>query len=550
VLVELKDYILPLRRWWWLILASTVIATISAYAATRQQPPIYQARSTIIVGRAFAMANPSGDDVWLTQQLANTYADIAKREPVQAATKASLGIQDLPDYRLRVVPNTQLIEISVEDTSPQRAQAVANEVATQLIRQSPVSSSGGTQQRQDFINQQLSDLEVKIKETQAEITKKQTDLAGLFSARQIADAQTQITGQQTKLNSLQANYTALLANTQQGALNRISVIEPATLPTQPVGPNKMATILLAAAIGLLLAVGAAYLLEYLDDTLKNPEEVQKTLGLTTLGTVPVTKFEKGSELVVMTRSPSPSGEAYRVLRTNLQFAAVDHPLTTLMVTSPGPSEGKSTTAANLAAALAQFGRRTILLDADLHRPRLHHVFGLRNNTGVTTALIADDALHLGDLLQETSVPLLQVLTSGPIPPNPAELLGSSRMRQLLADLLARADVVVLDSPPVMALSDAAILSTQVDGVLLVLDAANSRREVARRAVAALQRVHGRIIGVLLNRVPTRGAGYEYQYGYSQYYTAGDGTAGSSGSGGNGRGPRGDRDRVGRKEAAQ
>jgi capsular exopolysaccharide synthesis family protein len=159
-------------------------------------------------------------------------------------------------------------------------------------------------------------------------------------------------------------------------------------------------------------------------------------------------------------------------------------------------------------------------------------------------------MYLEDLLQETSVPGLQVLTSGPIPPNPAELLGSTRMRQLLADLLARADVVVLDSPPVMALSDAAILSTQVDGVLLVLDAANSRREVARRAVAALQRVHGRIIGVLLNRVPTRGAGYEYQYGYSQYYTAGDGTSGQSGGGGNGRGPRGDRERAGRKEAAQ
>ena len=548
--MELKDYILPLRKWWWLILASTVIATLSAYVATRQQSPIYQARSTIIVGRAFAMANPSGDDFWLTQQLANTYADVAKREPVQEATKASLGLQVLPEYRLRVVPNTQLIEIAVEDTSPQRVQAVANELATQLIRQSPVSPSGGTQQRQDFINQQLNDLEAKIKETQTEVTKKQSDLASLFSARQIADTQTQIAGLQTKLSSLQANYTALLANTQQGALNRISVIEPATLPTAPVGPNKMATILLAAITGALLAAGAAYLLEYLDDTLKNPEEVQKTLGLTTLGTVPVAKFEKGDELVVMTRSPSPTSEAYRVLRTNLQFAAVDHPLTTLMVTSPAPSEGKSTTAANLAAALAQSGRRTILVDADLHRPRLHHVFALRNNTGVTTALIADSALHLDDLLQETSIPMLQLLTSGPIPPNPAELLGSTRMRQLLSHLLARADVVVLDSPPVMALSDAAILSTQVDGVLLVLDASRSRREVARRAVATLQRVHGRVIGVLLNRVPTRGAGYDYQYGYSEYYAAGEVTAGSSGSGGNGRGPRGAREQVGRKGATQ
>jgi non-specific protein-tyrosine kinase len=405
-------------------------------------------------------------------------------------------------------------------------QAVAAELANQLIRQTPTSSAGETQQRQAFIKTQLDDLEAKIKETKKEIDKKQTDLANMFSARQIADAQTQIAGLQTKLNTLQANYAALLSNTQQGSINTISVIEPAALPIMPIGPNKAATILLAAAIGLVLAAGAAYLLEYLDDTLKNPDDVKKELGLTTLGAVPQIENSE-DELIALSSSHSAAVESYRVLRTNLQFAAVDRPLRTLLITSPAPTEGKSLTAANLAVAQAQAGRRVILVDTDLHRPRLHRLFKLRNNAGVTTALLAEHPA-LDDLLQEASVPGLRVLTSGPLPPNPAELLGSARMKELLVELTAVADTVVLDSPPATALSDAAILSTQSDGVLLVLDSGRTRRESARRSLEALGRVNARVVGVLLNRMPTRGAGYYYYYyyyHYGHYYTSGDGRDG-------------------------
>jgi non-specific protein-tyrosine kinase len=520
--LELKEYILPLRKWWWLIVASVLVATVSSYLATRQQPPIYQSRATIMIGRAIENPNPTGNDFWLTQQLASTYADIAKREPIKEATMAALGLTWLPEYAVRVVANTQLVEITVVDTSPPRAQAVATELANQLIRQAPTSSGGEVQQRQAFVKSQLDDLEAKITETKAEIEKKQTDLANMFSARQIADAQTQIAGLQTKLNTLQANYAALLSNTQQGAINTISVIEPAALPTKPIGPNKPATILLAAAIGLILAAGAAYLLEYLDDTLKNPDDVQKELGLTTLGAVPVIE-NPGDEMVMLSGSQSAATEAYRVLRTNLQFVAVDRPLRTLLVGSPAPTEGKSLTVANLGAALAQAGKRVVVVDTDLHRPRLHKLFKLRNNAGITTALLEERPV-LDGLLQETAVPGLRVLTSGPLPPNPAELLGSTRMKELLGELSAQADVVVLDSPPATALSDAAILSTQADGVLLVLDSGRTRREVAKRSLEALKRVNARVVGALLNRMPTRGAGYYYYYYYyyTHYYTSGDG----------------------------
>ncbi len=547
--MELKGYILPLRKWWWLIVAATLVATVSSYLATRQQSPIYQTRTTIIIGNTINNPNPNSYDYYQSVQLATTYADLVKRDNIRLATMTALGLTFLPEYNARSVPNTQLVEITVTDTDPARAQAVARELANQLIALSPSSETGEVQKRQAFISSQLNDLENKIRATQGEIADKQEELAGLFSARQIADAQTQIAALQNKLGTLQANYAALLSNTQQGARNALTILEKAALPAVPIGPNKLATILLAATIGLALAAAAAYLLEYLDDTMKNPEDVQKALGLTTLGAVPVIKTAADGELIMVAQGQSPTGEAYRVLRTNLQFTAVEHSLSTLMVTSPGPGEGKSMTSANLAAALAQSGRRVILMDADLHRPRLHRVFGLPNNAGLTTALLAGDNAALDELLQDSPVPLLRVLPSGPLPPNPAELLGSARMRQLLAELLAHADTVVLDCPPITALSDAAILSTQVDGVLFVLDAGKTRREIARRALEALHRVQARVVGAVLNRMPVSGNGYYYyyQYEHTRYYTPG-GEDPPASHGGNGRGAHSVRGQAGRKRA--
>ncbi len=488
-----------------------------------------------MVGNAFANPNPNSYyDFYLPQQFATTYADIVQRDNIRQATMAALGLEFLPGYSAKALPNTQLIEISVTDTDPARAQAVANELVNQLAKLSSAGAGRDNQQRQAFINGQLDELETKIQETQDEITKKQTELANLFSARQINDAQNQIAGLQNKLATLQANYAALLSNTAQGAMNTINVLEAATLPTEPIGPNNRATILLAAVIGFALAAGAAYLLEYLDDTLKNPDDIQKTLGLTTLGAVPVmADIAPGGELVVLTSGPSPAAEAYRVLRTNLQFASVDRPLRVLVVTSPAPGEGKSLTAANLGVTLAQAGRRVVLVEGDLHRPRLHHVFGLRNNAGITTALL-DEHPSLDGLLQPTATPGLRVLTSGPIPPNPAELLGSNRMRQLLTELLADADILVVDSPPVTALADAAILAAQADGVLLVVEVGRTTRDLARRAMAALRQVNARVVGVLLNRMPTRGSGYYYYYSHYGHY---DTTAGRRSRKGGGRARR-------------
>ena len=219
--------------------------------------------------------------------------------------------------------------------------------------------------------------------------------------------------------------------------------------------------------------------------------------------------EKLGELITVSEPRSPISEAYRALRTNLDFASLDQTLKTMVVTSAGVGEGKSTTLANLAVVSAQAGRKVILVDADLRRPTLHQIFGLNNDTGLTTAMM-DGAALASPPLQETGIEGLSVLTSGPLPPNPAEVMGSRRMEEVIAALTERADQVFFDTPPVVAVTDAAVLATKVDGVLLVISAGKTRREYARTAVQRLEQINARLVGTVLTNVQM-GAGFKGYY---------------------------------------
>lgn len=513
--IDLRDYILPLRRWWWLLLASTAVATVSSLFVTQLQPLQYQSRATVMVGASIRDPNPDGGEMYLAQQLVNTYVDLVQREGVRGPAMEALGLTWLPQYTARQVPNTQLMELTVLDTDPVRAQAVTQALVDQLIQISPAGAE--EQGRAQFIETELDSLQSAITETKAEIERRQAELADMFSARQIADAQAQIGALENKLGSLQSNFTALMSTTQKGAVNALTVIEPPS-PGAAVDRGLLFKLLTAAAIGFLLAAGGAYLIEYLDNSFKNSDEVQQKLGLPTLGAIPVLEGkDRDRQLVMLGESHSSAAEAFRVLRTNLQFSAVAHPIHSVVVTSPLPSEGKSVISANLAVAAAQAGNRVVLIDCDLHRPRQHKIFGLVNNVGVTSALLAADAAAPEQFLQGTTLPTLRVLTSGPLPPNAAELVGSQRMHELLTRLQANADILILDSPPASVLADTAVLSSQVDGLLLVLEVGNTNREIAKRTVAALQQVNAHILGTVLNRMPTRGGGYYYYHYYNYDY---------------------------------
>jgi capsular exopolysaccharide synthesis family protein len=526
--MELQEFIAPLRKWWWLIVIATLIAGTVSYLSARQQPDQFRARTTLMIGQAIDNPNPSGAEFWLTQQLAQTYAEIASREPVRNATMAALGLNWLPDIGVRALPDTQLIEIAVSDTSAQRAQAVANELTHQLILQSPTSSEELEEQsRQSFISDQLDGLESKIEDTQLEITEKQAEQTIATGARQFSDLQNQITTLQSKLATLQSNYADLLSNSRQGAINTLNIIEPASLPTIPIGPVAATTVFVAAAIGFTLATGAAYLLEYLDDSVTNPDEVLKLTGLPTLaGIARITDDGEDGRLITLTKPRSPTSEAYRVLRTGIQFSSVDNPdRVSLMVTSANPSEGKSLTVANLAIVMAQAGHNVLVIDADLRRPVQHKIFRLPQQGGLTSLLLEVDMDAASNktleaikkVIQPTSVEGLHVLTSGLIPPNPSELLGSVKMKRALATMAEHYDYVIIDSPPVLAVTDASILSQRSDGVLLVADAGNTRRGPLKQAVEQLMVGNAHLIGVVLNKLKPRSDGYYTYYYYRHSY---------------------------------
>lgn len=215
------------------------------------------------------------------------------------------------------------------------------------------------------------------------------------------------------------------------------------------------------------------------------------------------------KLIVHEDPKSPISEAYRTLRTNLQFAKINSELRTIMFTSSGPAEGKSTTIANVAVALAQSGRSIILVDCDLRKPVQHRIFGKRNK-GVTNILVDDSPAET--FLQETEIDNLRILPSGPIPPNPSELLSSSKMVELFTELKELADIVLIDAPPTIAVTDAAVMATKVDGIVLVIDSTSVRPEMARKAKDLLIKANGHILGVILNRVEI-----EEEHAYYYYY---------------------------------
>jgi capsular polysaccharide biosynthesis protein len=319
--MDLQAYMAPLRKWWWLIILATLLAGGASYLAVRDQVLMYQARTTLMIGRAIENPNPTNTQLSLGQQLAPAYADIAQREPVRTATMEALGLLSLPVFSVAALPNTQLLEIVVLDTNPQRAQAVANELANQLIKQSPSGLNEDELERQEFVNNQLDEIEAQIEETEDEIDAKQSELGELFSAQQINDAQNQLAALQTKLTTLQSNYAALLASTGQEGVNALTVIEAAHLPQQPIDPQIEVTILTAAAIGLAISVAAAYLLEYLDDRIKSPTYIRQTYNLPTLAAITSIGKKKDEDRLITVSNPrSPVSEAFRGLRTSLQFA--------------------------------------------------------------------------------------------------------------------------------------------------------------------------------------------------------------------------------------
>ena len=364
--------------------------------------------------------------------------------------------------------------------------------------------------------QALNSLETSYKGEVARLT---TDAFRLASKeRDYKDLSRAATAAEAKYMQLMSRLSESRLQEQDTA-NNISLLDDARQPGAPFEPNVKLAGMLGFGLGLLLAFGLAFFVEFLDRSVKSQEDIENVIGLPFLGVVP--SFEIGAadrdkklELFIARNPTSTVAECCRVVRTNILFSSPDRPLKTLVITSSNPVEGKTMTAVNLGIAMAQSGHRTLLVDTDMRRPRLHKALGISNENGVSRLVVGETDLESS--VKSTEVPGLYLLPCGPIPPNPAELLQSERFAALARMLSEKYDRVIFDSPPILAVTDAAVLSRVVDGTVMVVRASRTSRDAVMRSKRAMSTVNPNIVGVVLNDVNLKSPHYASYYQYYQY----------------------------------
>ncbi len=518
--MELKRYLGVLKRWAWLIILGAIVAGVAAYFISSNMTPIYSAAARYLIDEAPGSSNANEYSQLLTEQkLAQTYVEIATARPVLEETiirlQLPLSVKDLRSMvSVNAPADTQILIIRVEDIDPERAALIANTVGDVFI---------DVNQARESLRyaEPIATWQARMESIVAEIELLNSDIRNLGEV-ETAEQNADLTRLQTTLNEAQIRYTDAftslndLQQEQAKESSNIVPIESAKSSIIPIRPRTITNTVLAVIAGALVAVGIIFLIEYLDDTVKNQDQVLADTGLSSLGAIAQIKASDPSDsIIAFLRPRDPLSEAYRVLRTNLGFAAIDGELRSILVTSGSPGEGKSTTAANLAIVMAQAGKRVVVIDSDLRRPVQHKILSVGNNRGLTTALL-DNETPVSFHLQNTKIRGLRVLSSGPIPPNPAEILSSQRMVQLIDELKNEADILVFDTPPVLTVTDAAVLAPKTDGTLFVVHVGKTRRDTLTRAAELIKKTNAHTLGVVLNRIkPSHGSYYYYQY-YNTY----------------------------------
>jgi len=466
--MDLIDRLRVLRRWWWLVMLMVLVGAGTAVALTLEATPIYATRTVALVNPKQILINNSDIGAYLTtDQLVQTYVQLVNTTPVHQGLLAD-GVprtvgQLSGEITAKVEVNTSLVDINIQDPNP----AVAFQIAQDIV---PAFNNS--------------------------------------------------------LDELQARFARPGSSTP-----RLEALVPWQVPTNPpvtaVSPSPSTNLALGILAGAVVGSLLAFLFERIDDTVKSDYDIRLQLNLPVVGVVRRLPGRatavKSSQiaLVTHTRPKDPASEAYRAVRTSLMYRESDNPLRTLVVTSALPGEGKTSTASNLAVVMAQAGNRVILVDADFRRPELHRLFHRRENIGLGNLILGNMAEE--EALFTTAVPNLRVLCSGPTPPNPSELLGSTRMAEVMEALEEEADLVIFDSPPVGVVTDAAILAAQADGVLLVVERRRAQIRVLQGVKDRLAGVGAEIVGVVLNKVQNIDSA-EYYY-YYRYYGEKAGTNG-------------------------
>lgn len=507
--LELRDYLRVLRRRRTVIALATLVVVTTALLGSFLQTPVYQGTAQILL-QPRSTESPFDEQTGQRsdpERAVQTEIEVLKSEPVRAEVNRKLGAA--PMVSAAPVGETDVIEVKAQNTDPKQAAEIANAYANSYI---------------GFRRKQAVD---DVLAASTEIQRKVTDLQGQIDAIRVPAPSVQNPNptpppERQALIEQQVLFKQRLSQLQVDAALKTGgaqLVTSASAPTSPIKPTPIRSGVVALAVGLIFGVGLAFLFEYLDDSIKGKDDLERaTPGLPAVGlipTVPGWKERKRPVLVSMSDPKSAVAEAYRSLRTSIQFMGLDRPLRAIQVTSASAGEGKTTTIANLAVALAQAGQKVVIVSCDLRRPRVHEFFGLTNAVGFTSVLLGD--VPVSSALQSVNgVDGLKIVASGPIPPNPSELLAGRRAVEALAALQAEADVLLIDSPPILPVTDGAVLANRVDGTLLVANAGVTTRRDLHRAHEVLRQVDARLLGTVLNGA-TGGGAYGYTYGYQYAY---------------------------------
>jgi capsular exopolysaccharide synthesis family protein len=449
--VELRDYLKVLRRRWRLIATVLLVIVAAISVLTLRATPQYQSKSRIFISTSDASATQAYQGGNFAIQRVSSYADLVNGH--ELASRVAKRLQ------LAMSPNDLTQKIS--------AAVVPDTVILEISATDPSARR----------------------------------------AQRIAQATAQeLSGFVSELETPPGRKHAPV---------KATIVDPASLPTTPVSPQPVRNIGLAVLVGLLLGVAAAFVRELLDTSIKGSEDIGEVTEVPVLGRIQFDSGVSKQPLLSDLTSTSPRVEAFRILRTNLQFVDVDRDKKIFVVTSPMPREGKTSTASNTAIAVQSAGLRTLLIDGDLRRPQLADLFGLEPSVGLTSILLGE--IDLEEAVQHHPRSGLAVLTSGTLPPNPAELLQSQAMRQVLDKVRREYDVIVIDTPPLLPVTDAALLATQADGAVVVVRQGKTTRDQLTHSMERLHAVGARPLGVTLNMVRAasrRSGGYGYRYGHT------------------------------------
>jgi succinoglycan biosynthesis transport protein ExoP len=515
--VESKDEF-DLRRYanlvWthirWISGAIVLAVVASILISTLILTPVYTATTKLLIDEA-----PGGDGnadyqaLLASERQARTYAEMITNQPILTSAAGELSLTTPIDELSRKVSatwvtNTKLIELRVEDPDPVRASQLANTIAEVFAREVLSIQTTRYQTTKESLASQVDDLQQQLDRLNAELESLPED------SERRAQLETNLNElRQTYANVLQSYEQVRLAESQ--AISNIIQVEPATPPTRPTRPNVLLNAVVAAFLGGLVAASVFIIRDATTNYITESRQIEGALQTVVLAEIP--HFETDENTDIYQQHDSPSMEAYRSLATTIKYSTtVDPDINLLLITSAIPQAGKTSTSVNLAALMAQSGQRILLIDGDLRRPRLHKQFGLDNQLGLINLLV-QTPMSMNGYLKQTSIDGLRVITSGSLPPNPTELLVSERMRTILEQLRHHADLVIIDSPPVLSVADPLALALHVDAVLVVMRNEETPMSAAKEVFDKLRQVRANILGVVLTDVRVRPRHYYYYHYY-------------------------------------